>query len=92
VLGFNRHSLRILTERAGFEVITLRDFPVADGIHAPETAFWYPTVRTWLKKKEYRTRYGTSKMLIRMADMPASRFLGAGGGLFAIARKREPQE
>lgn len=89
VLGFNRDSLRILVERAGFEVVDLQDFPVADGVHAPETAYWYPTVRTWLKKREYRTRYGTSKMLIRLADIPASRLLGAGGGLFAIARRRD---
>lgn len=89
VLGFNRDSLRTLIDRAGFELIELRDFPVADGVHAPETAYWYPTVHTWLKKKEYRTPYGTSKMLIRLADSLAFRFLGAGGGLFAIARRRD---
>lgn len=89
VLGFNRRSLRALVERAGFEVIELRDFPLADCVHAPETAYWYPSVRTWLTKKEYRTPYGTSKMLIRLAERPASRVLGAGGGLYAIARRRD---
>ena len=89
VLGFNRRSLSSLVERAGFDIVELGDFPMADGIHAPESTYWYPTIRTWLTKKEYRTPYGTSKMLIRLADIPASRLLGAGGGLFAIARKRE---
>ncbi len=89
VLGFNRRSLRALVERAGFEVVELRDFPLTEGVHTPETGYWYPSVRTWLTKKEYRTPYGTSKMLIRLAGKPASHLLGAGGALYAIARRRD---
>lgn len=87
VLGFRKKSLQMLLERAGYEPIEVNDYRVADGIHAPETPYWYPSVREWLTNRNRWNAYGTAKMLIRLADYPASKIFSAGGGLYAIARR-----
>ena len=87
LFGFNKKSLQRTLEITGYQTIEIGDYRVADGIHAPETGYWYPSIKEWLSSKEKRTPYGTAKMLIRLADYPASKLLKSGGGLFALAKK-----
>lgn len=87
VLGFTKKSLQILLKRAGYEPLVVSDYRVADGLHAPETLYWYPTVREWASDRNYRSPYGTAKMLIRLFDFPASKIFSSGGGLYALAKR-----
>lgn len=87
VLGFNRRSLRVLLERCRYRVLEIGDYCVADGVHAPETVDWYPTLREWLSSPRKRTALGLGKTVIRWIDVPLSRFFGLGGGLFALAER-----
>ncbi|MCW8924527.1 MAG: class I SAM-dependent methyltransferase [Gammaproteobacteria bacterium] len=88
LFGFNKRSLGMALNAAGYKVIEIGDYRVADKTHAPETAYWYPSIWEWLTDKKKRTFYGTSKMLIRLADYPSSKILKSGGGLFALAIKK----
>jgi 2-polyprenyl-3-methyl-5-hydroxy-6-metoxy-1,4-benzoquinol methylase len=87
LFGFNRKSLQKALEVSGYQTIEICDYRVAGSVHAPETTYWYPSIKEWLINKNKRTPYGTAKMLIRLADYPASKILKSGGGLFALARK-----
>jgi 2-polyprenyl-3-methyl-5-hydroxy-6-metoxy-1,4-benzoquinol methylase len=86
VLGFTKKSLIMLLEQAGYKPLEVADYRVADGLHAPETPYWYPSLLEWLTDHNRRSAYGAAKMLIRLFDYPASRIMSAGGGLYALAR------
>jgi hypothetical protein len=85
--GFNRRSMHILLEKAGYTPIEVSDYFYGDGLHQVETLFWYPSFQEVLRNKNRWNFYGISKSLIRFFDPIASKFLGAGGGLYALARK-----
>jgi 2-polyprenyl-3-methyl-5-hydroxy-6-metoxy-1,4-benzoquinol methylase len=87
VLGFTKKSLAKLLERAGYEPLEVNDYRVADGLHAPETPYWYPSLWEWLTDRNQRSTYRTAKMLIRLFDYPASHLFSAGGGLYALAKR-----
>lgn len=83
--------MRILLERAGYTPIEVSDYSFADGVHQVETQFWYPSLLEVLRNKHSWNFYGISKFLIKFFDFPASKILGAGGGLYALARKKSPE-
>ena len=87
LFGFGIRSLTHTLENSGYSVIEIGSYAVADKIHAPETAYWYPTFWQWLTKPTNWTLYRTAKMLIRIIDYPASKLFNAGGGLYALATK-----
>ena len=89
--GFNRRSMRILLDRAGYTPIEVGDYFFADGVHQVETQFWYPSLLEVLQNKNSWNFYGISKFLIKFFDFPASKILGAGGGLYALARKKSSE-
>lgn len=88
IFGFNRLSLRILIERAGYDLVFLEDYWVADGIHAPETTAWYPSIKDVISGRVRLNSLVLGKALIRALDPVASRRFGLGGGLSALARRR----
>ncbi len=87
LLGFNRRSLRVLLEQAGYELVDSGDYAFADGFHQPETSFWYPSVVEVLSNRTLWQFYFVAKASIGLIDPLASRLFGAGGGLYALARK-----
>jgi 2-polyprenyl-3-methyl-5-hydroxy-6-metoxy-1,4-benzoquinol methylase len=87
VLGFNGKSLRMLLRRCGYRVVAVGDYSVADQIHAPENSAWYPTLWQWISYGDKRTALGFGKAIIRLLDMPFSRVLGLGGGLYGLAER-----
>ncbi len=85
--GFNKRSMNILLKRAGYEPLEIGDYAFADGLHQVETAFWYPSPGMLLHDRNRHNFYNMAKFLIKLFDPLASRLLGAGGGLYAMARK-----
>jgi len=88
VHGFTKSSLRALIERVGLEPVKIDDYAYADGYHQPETVTFYPSVSEWLRNPNRGSLYSVAKTLIKVMEAPASRLLGAGGGLYAVARKK----
>ena len=88
LFGYNEKSLEELLNICGFDLIEIGDYRVADGLRAPETRFWYPSLSGWLMNKKWWTPYHTGKMVLRILDFFASKYLKRGAGLYALARKR----
>lgn len=86
--GFNRHSMQVLLEKAGYIPLEISDYFYADGLHQVETLLWYPSFQNLLQNRSAWNFYGVSKSLIGFFEPLASKFLGAGGGLYAVARKK----
>lgn len=89
IYGFNRHSMKLLLENAGYTPLEIKDYPLADGVHQVETLFWYPSLRELMQNQTLWNFYHVSKTMIRLFDPLASIFLGGGGGLYALASKKE---
>ena len=86
--GFSRKGLARLLEGVGYEVVSCRDYSVADAAMQPEVKFWYLTFEEGLRRTlKTRRLYPVLNALIREFDLNASRFFSAGMGLSAIARK-----
>lgn len=64
--GFNRNSIRVLLEKAGYTVIELSDYYYGDGLHQVETVFWYPSFQEIMRNKNCWNFYGISKFFIRL--------------------------
>ncbi len=86
--GFNRRSIQILLDRAGYNILEIGDYHFGHKIHQVETQFWYPTLKELVRNKRRHNFYGISKTLIGTLDPIASIIFRAGGGLFVLAQKR----
>lgn len=85
--GFNRHSIKSLLKKTGYTPIEVNDFYFNDGMHQVKNMLWYPSFSDLLYKKNCRTPYHLAMFFIKTLDPLASRIFGAGGGLYALARK-----
>lgn len=88
IYGFNKKSLKILLENSGYVPVEINDYYFADQVHQVETMFWYPSLSDIVQNKKMQNFYSISKFLIGAFDPLASRLMGAGGGLYALARKQ----
>lgn len=85
--GFNRKSMRLMLKEAGYTPVDINDYHFADGLHQVETLAWYPPLIEAIKNRRIYNAYTLSKSLIGMAEPLASKLFGAGGGLYALAKK-----
>lgn len=86
--GFNRQSMSTLLKKAGYTPIEINDYFMADGLHAVENMSWYPSFKEMVSNKKLWNFYQLSKLLIRLLDPLASKLMGAGSGLYALAYKK----
>lgn len=82
--GFNRRAVRAMLTEAGYAVVAVGDYAYCDGIHQVESECWWPPFRS---NPRWFTPYGMSRSLIPLVDQMMSRALGAGSGLFALAKR-----
>jgi SAM-dependent methyltransferase len=87
VYGYNRRSMSQLLRRVGFEPIEVGDYAMADGFHQPETLTFYPPLKEWFTSANRWSAYSFAKMGIYYTERISAPLAGAGGGLYAIARK-----
>lgn len=85
--GFNRKSMGFILEKAGYTPIDICDYYFADGLHQVETLAWYPPLIEAISNRKVHNAYTLSKSLIGMVEPVASKLFGAGGGLYALAKK-----
>lgn len=90
LFGFTRKSLQLALIRANCHVLECADYAFGDGIHQVETLDWYPSIGQWAMRGSRWDLYSLGKLFIRTMDPLMVRRFGAGGGLFALARKVEP--
>lgn len=93
--SFSRKGLTRLLDEAGYEILSCRDCSLGDVTARPEDRLRYPTLEAGLRRTlEERRAQPLLRALLRELDINASRFLSAGSGLSAVARKvrsaREP--
>lgn len=84
--GFNQKSLTVLLQRAGYKIVEIKNFPIADKVHEIESINWYPSFIDLIKKRHYRSFYQFSKFLTRLID-PLLVPLKRSVGIYAVAKK-----
>jgi len=85
--GFNRRSITELLRQCGYRILEVDDFYVADYTHMVESLTWYLSFRELLLNSKLWHPYPLLQCLHKRLDLPASKILRSGSGLYALARK-----
>jgi 2-polyprenyl-3-methyl-5-hydroxy-6-metoxy-1,4-benzoquinol methylase len=86
IFGYNRKSLSVLLNQAGYRVIEIGDYYYSDGKHQVESIEWWPPF--YQNPRLYNPRAAIGS-LIQLFDLFACKLFKRGSGLYVLAVKEQ---
>jgi 2-polyprenyl-3-methyl-5-hydroxy-6-metoxy-1,4-benzoquinol methylase len=86
--GYNKRSLAIVLENAGYRIVFLRDYASGNAIFEPQSVLWYPTIRQGIERSfKHRSPRHLFYPSARILDGLLSSVFSSGTSLAALCQK-----